>query len=33
MMEFDEMLFDGEYLNLSIISYDNAGNEIVLCTF
>ena len=33
MMEYDEMLFNGEYLNLAIIGYDEQGNELELCTF
>ena len=29
----NEPLYDGEYLNISIISYDSQGNEIELLTF
>ena len=33
MLDFDELLLNGEYLNLSIIGYDMDGNELNLCTF
>ena len=33
MKDFDELLLNGEYLNLAIIGYDLDGNELELTTF